>query len=344
MIAQSGDLGVAGYVSQGFAEGAIGYVNYSYALELAVPGGQGAQQGRLLHRADAAERRGVAAEGADQHRRERPDGVPHPEPRRRLHRHRPAHLPAVVVLLPDPADRWSPGSSTRTRARRSARSRTTPCARRSSSRRRSATRRCRSTWCRPASTRSARSPASSCRTSTSRRATTRRSRPTARTCSPRTRRSRRPATSRAPTQCPDGTGGLSNVPTAVKAVTVGGGPTGGGDTGGGRRAAADRRWSDRWRSDRWRSDAVAVRPAAVRPVVVDRRHACVRATRWRRAAPLRPATPVAPRRHGAPGDTGAAPSSAATPTGSCDPDTGCDVAVRRAAGRRRGRRGHARRR
>jgi phosphate transport system substrate-binding protein len=32
MIAQSGDLGIAGYVSQSFAEGAIGYVNYSYAL------------------------------------------------------------------------------------------------------------------------------------------------------------------------------------------------------------------------------------------------------------------------------------------------------------------------
>jgi phosphate transport system substrate-binding protein len=32
MIAQSGDLGVSGYVSQGYANGAIGYVNYSYAL------------------------------------------------------------------------------------------------------------------------------------------------------------------------------------------------------------------------------------------------------------------------------------------------------------------------
>ncbi len=32
MIAQSGDLGITGYVTQGFAEGAIGYVNYSYAL------------------------------------------------------------------------------------------------------------------------------------------------------------------------------------------------------------------------------------------------------------------------------------------------------------------------
>ena len=37
MIAQNGDLGVSGYVSQGFAEGAIGYVNYSYALGTQFP-------------------------------------------------------------------------------------------------------------------------------------------------------------------------------------------------------------------------------------------------------------------------------------------------------------------
>ena len=37
MIAQSGDLGIAGYVSQNFAEGAIGYVNYSYALNTQFP-------------------------------------------------------------------------------------------------------------------------------------------------------------------------------------------------------------------------------------------------------------------------------------------------------------------
>ncbi len=37
MISQSGDLGVAGYVSQNFAEGAIGYVNYSYALSTQFP-------------------------------------------------------------------------------------------------------------------------------------------------------------------------------------------------------------------------------------------------------------------------------------------------------------------
>lgn len=37
MIAQSGDLGVAGYVGQSFAEGAIGYVNYSYSLGARFP-------------------------------------------------------------------------------------------------------------------------------------------------------------------------------------------------------------------------------------------------------------------------------------------------------------------
>jgi len=37
MISQSGDIGIAGYVSQGFAEGAIGYVNYSYALSSQFP-------------------------------------------------------------------------------------------------------------------------------------------------------------------------------------------------------------------------------------------------------------------------------------------------------------------
>ncbi|MFZ6004520.1 MAG: phosphate ABC transporter substrate-binding protein PstS [Actinomycetota bacterium] len=37
MIAQAGDLGVAGYVAQSFAEGAIGYANYSYALNAGFP-------------------------------------------------------------------------------------------------------------------------------------------------------------------------------------------------------------------------------------------------------------------------------------------------------------------
>jgi phosphate transport system substrate-binding protein len=37
MVAQTGDLGVAAYVSQGYGEGAIGYVNYSYALNTHFP-------------------------------------------------------------------------------------------------------------------------------------------------------------------------------------------------------------------------------------------------------------------------------------------------------------------
>jgi phosphate ABC transporter phosphate-binding protein len=37
MIGQSGDLGVSGYVSQAQADGAIGYVEYSYALETGFP-------------------------------------------------------------------------------------------------------------------------------------------------------------------------------------------------------------------------------------------------------------------------------------------------------------------
>lgn len=37
MIAQSGDLGVAAYVAQGYGEGAIGYVNYSYAVNARFP-------------------------------------------------------------------------------------------------------------------------------------------------------------------------------------------------------------------------------------------------------------------------------------------------------------------
>lgn len=36
-IAQSGDLGVSQYVAQGYAEGAIGYVNYSYAINAGFP-------------------------------------------------------------------------------------------------------------------------------------------------------------------------------------------------------------------------------------------------------------------------------------------------------------------
>jgi ABC-type phosphate transport system substrate-binding protein len=97
MIAQSGDIGVAGYVSQGFAEGAIGYVNYSYALGSQFP---------VVKMLNAA---GYYVEPTPhQHRREQPRHVPHPGPARRLHRQRPAQLSVVELLVSDPAhqDRW----------------------------------------------------------------------------------------------------------------------------------------------------------------------------------------------------------------------------------------------
>ena len=37
MVAQAGDLGVAGYVSQAAAVGTIGYVEYSYAIQAGFP-------------------------------------------------------------------------------------------------------------------------------------------------------------------------------------------------------------------------------------------------------------------------------------------------------------------
>ncbi len=37
VIAQAGDLGIAGYIAQNYADGAIGYVNYSYALNAHFP-------------------------------------------------------------------------------------------------------------------------------------------------------------------------------------------------------------------------------------------------------------------------------------------------------------------
>ena len=72
MIAQSGDLGVAGYVTQSFAEGAIGYVNYSYALGAQFPVAKVLNAAGYYTEPTPRERGRVAAEGADQHRRRAP--------------------------------------------------------------------------------------------------------------------------------------------------------------------------------------------------------------------------------------------------------------------------------
>ena len=157
-VAQSGSLGVAGYAKQSQAEGTITYVEYSYAMNAGLPGRQGAQQGRLLRRADRLQRRRRPDQGADQQRPALGE-LPDPEPRRRLPLRRPAHLPAVELQLHDHPDQGGDAASPRPRARRSATSPTTSSARASSRPTGSATRRCRSTWWRPAWSRCARSPA-----------------------------------------------------------------------------------------------------------------------------------------------------------------------------------------
>ena len=105
MIAQSGDLGVAGYVSQSYADGSIGYVEYSYALNDQFPVVQMLNAAGYYTEPTRAERRRLAAGGPGRHhRRQQPGELPHGEPHRRLHRPRPPHLSTFVLQLPDPAD------------------------------------------------------------------------------------------------------------------------------------------------------------------------------------------------------------------------------------------------
>ena len=268
MIAQSGDHGVAGYVAQSFAEGAIGYVNYSYALEHAASPSPRCSTRRLLHRADAGERRRVAAQGPDQHRRERPsdyltqnldDVYTDTDPRNYpLSSYSYLILPTTVA---GPVQRGQGQDARRVRVLRDVPGPAAVGVARLLADADQPRRR-------PASTRSARSPASWCRTSTSRTARTRRSRPTATTCSPTTRRSRRRATSRAPTQCATGTGGAKKVSTPVKPA-AGGGRWSGLAAAGGWRHRRVHRWRTR-RQPAGRAAAPRPRtrpaaPTAVRP-------------------------------------------------------------------------------
>ncbi len=104
MIAQGGDLGVAGYVSQGFAEGAIGYVNYSYALGVQFP------VAKVLNAAGyytepTPENVAVSLLQAKINTDEsNPATYLTQDLSRRVHRHRSPQLPAVVVLVLHPAD------------------------------------------------------------------------------------------------------------------------------------------------------------------------------------------------------------------------------------------------
>ncbi len=95
--------GIAGYVSP--AE--RGHDRVRRVLlpdQQGLPGRQGPQQGRLLRRADAVQRRGRADQGEDQPGQELA-AVPDADPRRRLPAHRPAGVPDLVLQLHDHPDR-----------------------------------------------------------------------------------------------------------------------------------------------------------------------------------------------------------------------------------------------
>ncbi|NGZ99970.1 hypothetical protein G5V59_06205 [Nocardioides sp. W3-2-3] len=76
--AQTGSDGVMNFLKSKGSVGAIAMEEYSYPLAAGYPVAKSAQQGRLLHAADAVQRRGGAHPCADQRR---PEGseLPHPE-------------------------------------------------------------------------------------------------------------------------------------------------------------------------------------------------------------------------------------------------------------------------
>ena len=104
MVGQAGDLGVSGYVSQAQSDGAIGYVEFSYALETGFP------VALVLNAAGyytepTAENVAVSLLQAQLNTNKGSADYLTAEPVGCLHRHRPAHLRAVVLLVHDPADR-----------------------------------------------------------------------------------------------------------------------------------------------------------------------------------------------------------------------------------------------
>ncbi len=312
MIAQGGDLGVAGYVSQGFAEGAIGYVNYSYALGVQFP------VAKVLNAAGyytepTPENVAVSLLQAKINTNEANpatyltqdlSGVyTDTDPRnyqlssysyfilptkvggqfneaqgphaRRVHVLRDVPGAAAVGVARLLADAGEPGDGELRPDR-------------------------------------ARSPAPRCRTSTCSRATTRRSRRAARTCSPRTRPNRRSATSRAPAQCATGTGGVKAVETpTLRPLPRGGGAAAPGTPARWRAPTAERCGDGGGATGGAATGERMLRPAVGRPAA-------------RPAAVRRPVATTAggAATGGATTATGADGSAVAPTDTTCDPDTG----------------------
>ena len=105
MIAQNGDLGVASYVSQAFASGSIGYVNYYYALTTHFPVAQVLNAaGYYTEPTPQNVAVSLLQDQVDTTDTNNPGAVPDPEAPGRVHRPRSADLPVLVLRLPDPPD------------------------------------------------------------------------------------------------------------------------------------------------------------------------------------------------------------------------------------------------
>ena len=104
MIAQAGDVGIAGYVSQGFAEGAIGYVNYSYALGVQFPVAKVLNAAGFYTEPTPDNVAVSLLQARINDGRRQSGGLPDAAARWRLQRRRPPQLPAVVVFVLHPAD------------------------------------------------------------------------------------------------------------------------------------------------------------------------------------------------------------------------------------------------
>ncbi len=100
--AQRGSDGVSGYVSQNYGEGAITYVEYSYAKKSGFP------VVKVLNNAGyyiepTAQAVAVALLSREDQHRPGVTGLPDADPRRRLQQRRPPDVPAVQLLVHDRA-------------------------------------------------------------------------------------------------------------------------------------------------------------------------------------------------------------------------------------------------
>ena len=101
----NGSSGAINYVASSAGNGAIGYVEYSYALERQLPGGQGPEQRPATTPCRPSTTWPCPWRQATDHNKPAVVELSAPDTRQRVHRHRFPHVPAVVVRLHDRAHR-----------------------------------------------------------------------------------------------------------------------------------------------------------------------------------------------------------------------------------------------